>query len=84
MRSFDSCHRVIFADIYAARETDTLGVSAEKLAQALGDRGLYLGSNEEIAKYLKANVEKEDLAVVMGAGDIYKLYDLLDLTEDVK
>lgn len=84
VRSFDSCHRVIFADIYAARETDTLGVSAEKLAQALGERGIYLGSNEEIAKFLKANVEKEDLAVVMGAGDIYKLYDLLDLTEDAK
>ena len=82
IRSFDSCHKVIFADIYAARENDTLGVSAEKLAQALGDRGLYLGDNEKIAKYLKANVEKDDLVVVMGAGDIYRLYDLLDLTEE--
>lgn len=84
VRSFDSCHKVIFADIYAARETDTLGVSAEKLAQALGERGLYLGGNEEIAKYLRANVEKDDLVVVMGAGDIYRLYDLLDLTEDAR
>lgn len=81
IHSFDSCHKVIFADVYAARETDTLGVSAEKLADALGERGLYLGGNEEIAKFLKANVQKDDLVVVMGAGDIYKLYDLLDLTE---
>ncbi len=81
VRSFDSCHRVIFADIYAARETDTLGVSAEKLADALGERGLYLGGNDKIAEFLRENVQREDLVVVMGAGDIYRLHELLGLTE---
>ncbi len=81
IHSFDSCYRVIFADIYAARETDTLGVSAEKLAAELGERGLYLGGNEEIAEFLRANVQREDLVVVMGAGDIYKLHGMLCLAE---
>jgi len=71
--AFKGVHRVIFADIYAARETDTLGVSSKLLADMAGDNALYLESFDAIAEYLKANAEKGDLILTMGAGDVNKI-----------
>ena len=78
-KSFGDVDCVIFADIYAARETDTLGVSAEKLATAVGESALYLGDFSKIAEYLNNNVTEADTVVIMGAGDIGKLFPMLDL-----
>lgn len=66
---------MIFAEIYAARETDTLGVSAETLAEDTGVRSF--GSFEEIAGYLAENVRSGDLVLTMGAGDVYKVGNML-------
>lgn len=66
----------LLCDIYAARETDTLGVSSELLASAT--RGaVYIGSLEHAANYLRAAAHAGDLILTMGAGDITKLSDLL-------
>lgn len=62
---------VILADIYAARETDTLGVSSAMLASDIG--GKYFNTFEGIAKYLKSVLERGDLVITMGAGDVYKV-----------
>ncbi len=72
-RAFDSIDTVIFADIFAARETDTLGVSAELLAKKAGDKALYLGGFDKIEEFLKANAKPGDLILTMGAGDVYKI-----------
>lgn len=69
------CHAdlVILADIYAARETDTLGVSSRTLQEEilrLGHECLYFPSFEEIENYLLANCRKGDLVITMGAGNI--------------
>lgn len=77
--AFGSADKVVFADIYAARETDTKGMSGEVLARALGEKAVYVGGNDEIAKYLNAELREGDVLVVMGAGDIYKLYDKLNI-----
>ena len=76
-RAFDEVDTVIFADIYAARETDTLGVSSKKLAEAAGEHALYIDSFEKIAAYLKENAEPGDLILTMGAGDVYKVGQML-------
>lgn len=68
---------VILPDIYAARETDTLGVSSEKLANALGEKAIYMKSFEEIAAYLAGEAREGDLILTMGAGDVYKIGNLL-------
>ena len=81
VNAFGSADRVIFADIYAARETDTLGVSGQKLAESVGEKAAYLGGNDKIAEYLNKNMEPDDVLVVMGAGDIYKLFNLLNIKE---
>lgn len=67
---------VILADIYAARETDTLGVSSETLRDeilGLGHDCLYLPDFSKIEEYLLANCRKKDLVITMGAGDIDKI-----------
>ncbi len=81
VHSFDSADRVVFADIYAARETDTRGMSGEVLAKALGAKAEYVGGNREIADWLKRELREGDVLIIMGAGDIYKLYDELELEE---
>ena len=79
IHSFDSADRVIFADIYAARETDTRGMSGAVLADALGSKAAYVGGNSEIAALLHRELREGDVLIVMGAGDIYKLYGELDI-----
>lgn len=67
---------LILADIYAARETDTLGVSSEALAEearTLGTDAVYLPSFEAIEAYLKENCSAGDLLITMGAGDVVKI-----------
>ena len=71
---------VVLADIYAARETDTLGVSSEQLCQAVNNNGTlakYFGSFDEIENYLLLNCSPGDLLITMGAGDIVKVGESL-------
>ena len=79
--SFGDCDRVIFADIYAAREINTFGVSSGLLAQLTqektGVKSSAAASFEECAKILESEMRAGDIAVVMGAGDIYKVFDFL-------
>ncbi|MCR5637880.1 MAG: UDP-N-acetylmuramate--L-alanine ligase [Lachnospiraceae bacterium] len=64
---------VVLADIYAARETDTLGISSRTLQEKileLGHECNYFPSFEEIEKFLLQNCTENDLLITMGAGDI--------------
>ena len=71
--------RVFSVDIYSARETDTLGVSAELIANMLGEKkGRYCPSFEDTAKAICEEARDGDVVVVMGAGDIYKVFGYLD------
>ena len=74
--AFAGCDTVLFADIYAARETDTLGVSSAQLAGATTN-GVYAGSFDAAADYLLKHAEKNDLVLIMGAGDIERIIPLL-------
>lgn len=67
---------VILADIYAAREKDTLGISSQTLQQEIeksGHRCYYFPSFEEIENFILENCTKDDLLITMGAGDIVKV-----------
>ena len=69
--------RVIVADIYAARETDTLGVTPELLAERITG-GIACHGFENIAKLLQTELRDGDIAVVMGAGDIWHVFEHLN------
>ena len=77
--AFDCADRVYFADIYAAREQNTFDVSSKDLADAMGNKAEYCGSFDRVAEALQRDAKEGDLVIVMGAGDIYKVYDLLGL-----
>ncbi len=67
---------VILADIYPARETDTLGVSSKDIAERIEELGgsvHYLGSFDEIEKFILKNCMHGDVLITMGAGDIVKV-----------
>ena len=80
LTAFSSVDEVIFADIYAAREKDDGTVSSKMLASDV-ENGSYVGDLQNIVEYLKRKLCEGDLLVVMGAGDIYKIYDLMSLED---
>lgn len=71
---------VVLADIYPARETDTLGMSSSLLAEELKKKGCdvyYLPSFEEIQDFLKARCQKGDVLITMGAGNVVNIGEAL-------
>ena len=83
MTAFSPCTHLLIAPIYAARETDTLGVTPGGLADAINRHEGRIfaeapGDNRAIAAYLNRTLRPGDGLIVMGAGDIYKLFDLLE------
>ena len=71
--------RVFLADIYAAREQNIYGVSSVDLAERIGDSACYCGGFGALARAIKEEAQAGDLVIIMGAGDIFKVFDLLDL-----
>ncbi len=72
--------KVVLADVYAARETDNLGISSETLQreiQKLGKECYYFPSFAEIENFLSENCTKDDMLITMGAGDVYKIGESL-------
>jgi len=67
---------VVMAKIYAARETDTLGVSSQTLADEIAKKGKEVycfDTFDEIENFLLQFCEDGDLLITMGAGDIVKV-----------
>ncbi len=75
--AFVAADRVILADIYAAREENIYGISSEKLAAVVGEKASYGGDFDRIAAFLKEIAKPDDMVIVMGAGDIYKVFGKL-------
>lgn len=67
---------IVLADIYAARETDTLGISSKNIEddlKALGKEVYYFPSFDEIENFLQKKCMNGDLLITMGAGDVVKI-----------
>ncbi|MBQ8808080.1 MAG: UDP-N-acetylmuramate--L-alanine ligase [Clostridia bacterium] len=67
---------IIVTDIYAARETDTGIVSALQLANAIPN-AVYKKTFAEAAEFIKSQARRGDIVITMGAGDVYKVGDIL-------
>lgn len=67
---------VILAEIYAARETDNLGISSDTLRQkleSLQKEAYYFPTFDEIETFLLEKCQPGDLVLTMGAGDVVKI-----------
>ena len=77
--AFAEADKVILADIYAAREENIYGISSEKLAATIGDKAIYGGDFDSVAEAVKKIAQKDDMIIIMGAGDIFKVFAKLGL-----
>jgi len=75
-QAFGDADEVIFADIYAAREENVYGVTSALLAEKT-PRAVCLGDRETIAAHLLNTAGEGDLILILGAGDILKLGNML-------
>ncbi len=81
-QSFDAVDRVYIADIYPARETDDLGISGKTLAVRIGDKAEYAPDLDSLAREISSMLYPDDALVVMGAGNIYRIFDHFDFDEE--
>jgi UDP-N-acetylmuramate--alanine ligase len=75
-RSFTGADRVLVLDVYSAGEENPTGIQARDLAD-LVPNGIYVGSFERAREALEGLVGRDDILLLMGAGDIRKLGDEL-------
>ncbi len=75
---------VVLAPIYAARETDTLGISSDTLRQNIANRGTdawYFPDFEKIEAFLRSHAKAGDLIITTGAGDVVRVGEELLASE---
>jgi len=78
--ALSAADEVILADIFAARETDNLGISSRDIAERikkLGTKVHYFPTFDEIETFILENCGDGDLLITMGAGDIVKVGERL-------
>ena len=81
LTAFGAADKVMLMDIYAAREDNIYGVTSEGLARdlntAASDKALYCPTPEAAAEAIRSIAREGDVAVVMGAGDVIKVTQVL-------
>jgi UDP-N-acetylmuramate--alanine ligase len=80
--SFDSADKIIMSEIYAAREKNIYKISSKELVNEIKRVNptkdvYYFADFEEIANFVLNNAQSEDLIITMGAGDIYKVAEII-------
>jgi UDP-N-acetylmuramate--alanine ligase len=75
-RAFTGADRVLVLDVYSAGEENPTGVQAADLAHQVPN-ATYVGDFVRAREELEGLVGREDLVLLMGAGDIKKLGDEL-------
>jgi UDP-N-acetylmuramate--alanine ligase len=78
--ALDTADQVVLADIYRARETDSLGVSSASIAERMTRHADVAGTPQHAAEIAKARAKAGDVILVMGAGDIYRAAETLAQT----
>lgn len=73
VKALSIADKVLMAPIYAARETDTLGISSDDVAKNI-ENAESLYSFEALRERATELAEKGDLVITMGAGDVYKVF----------
>ena len=81
-RAFGDADVLIMAEIYAAREKNIYKISSKELISEIKKQepareAYYFNSLEEIATFVGNNAQAGDVVITMGAGDIYKVAEML-------
>lgn len=77
LKDFD---HIIITDIYAAREENIFGIKEEDIIKEIkkyGKEAFHISSYDDIKLYLSEYVNKDDLILTLGAGNVTKLASML-------
>lgn len=80
--AFEKTDVLILTDIYAAREKNIYKISSDKLAETIkethtGKDVRYIKNFDEIAEAVQKEAKPGDLVITMGAGDVFKIGDMI-------
>ena len=73
LKRVDQC---VLAEIYAARERNTIGISSQDLAAQIPGC-VYCETLPEVTAWLRENAQPGDVVLTVGAGDIYRAGEAL-------
>ena len=76
VRELKKADVLILAEIYAARERNTVGISSAHLAERIPG-SVFCETLPDVTAYLRANVQPGDVVITMGAGDIFRAGEAL-------
>ncbi len=81
-KSFKDADKVIVLDIYGSAREQKGSVSSSDLVDKIKETEknkeiLYIPTLKEVEDYLKANIERDDIIVLMGAGDVFRIGEAL-------
>ncbi len=67
---------VVLAEIYAARERNTVGISSRHIQERI-EGAVYCETLPEVTAYLRSIAQEGDVILTVGAGDIYRAGEAL-------
>ena len=76
VRELKAADHVVLAEIYAARERNTVGISSQDL-QAQIPGSVYCQTLPEVTAYLRSIAKPGDVLLTVGAGDIFRAGEAL-------
>lgn len=68
--------KIYITEVFAAREKGDKVALAQKLAAEIGGKSKFTGSLAQTVQEVKEHLKQFDIILSMGAGDVYRLYDL--------
>lgn len=76
VRELSKADVLVLAEIYAARERNTIGISSADVAEKIPG-AVFCETLPEVTRFLRANVREGDVVITMGAGDIFRAGEAL-------
>ena len=83
VRELSKADVLVLAEIYAARERNTIGISSADVAAKIPG-ATFCETLPEVTEFLRANVREGDVVITMGAGDIFRAGEALLENENAK
>jgi len=79
---FMQADAVAYLPVYSAREKPQRNINSQRLAKCASKKGInamYFADFKTAARWLRQNAQKDDLVLILGAGNVVELADLLRL-----
>jgi UDP-N-acetylmuramate--alanine ligase len=82
VEAFDLADKLVMTDIYAAREKNIHKINSSSLVDEIneqypGKNAKYFSRFDDVVAFVRENARPGDLVITMGAGDIYKVGEMI-------